>query len=222
MIITIDGPVATGKSTIAKKVAEKLGFIFFDTGAMYRCLTYAIIKNRIDIYNGESLNAFLKSFFFEVIPLNGDKRYVIDNEDVTEKIRQTSVTSKVSEVSALTSVREKLVALQRSLAVNVNAVFEGRDMGTVVFPKAELKIFLWGSPEVRAQRRLDELRKKFPEEAGHLTLQQTIDEISRRDTYDSTREISPLKQAEDAHLIDTSDLTIDEVVNKILQLKQLT
>jgi cytidylate kinase len=125
----------------------------------------------------------------------------------------------VSKVSALTSVREKLVALQRSLAVDVDAVFEGRDMGTVVFPKADLKIFLWGNPEVRAKRRFDELRIKFPKDTENLTLEQTIAEINRRDTYDSTRQISPLKQAQDAYLIDTSDLTLDQVVLKILELK---
>jgi cytidylate kinase len=219
MIITIDGPVATGKSTIAKRLAEKLNFIFFDTGAMYRCLTYALVSHNIDIDNPAAVSAFLEHFSFDVITKNGEKRYLIGREDVTEKIRSESVTSLVSKVSALTSVRQKLVALQRSLAIDVDAVFEGRDMGTVVFPKAELKIFLWGSPEVRARRRFEELRAKFPKETENLTLEQTILEINRRDTYDSTREISPLKQADDAHLIDTSDLTLDQVVLRILELK---
>jgi cytidylate kinase len=219
MIITIDGPVATGKSTIAKRLAEKLNFIFFDTGAMYRCLTYALVNNNIDIDNPAAVSAFLENFSFDVITKNGEKRYLVNHEDVTEKIRSESITSLVSKVSALTSVREKLVALQRSLAVDVDAVFEGRDMGTVVFPKADLKIFLWGNPEVRAKRRFDELRIKFPKDTENLTLEQTIAEINRRDTYDSTRQISPLKQAQDAYLIDTSDLTLDQVVLKILELK---
>lgn len=218
MIITIDGPVATGKSTVAKKVAEKLGFIFFDTGAMYRCVTYALLQANIDLDNSAQVRHFLKDFSFEVILRNGEKRYLISHEDVTDHIRNTTVTSLVSKVSAISAVREKLVALQRALAVGVNAVFEGRDMGSVVFPQADLKIFLSGRNEVRAKRRHDELRFKFPQETQNLTLEQALAEIDRRDAYDMSREISPLKQASDAHLIDTSDRTLDEVVDEILKL----
>lgn len=218
MIITIDGPVATGKSTIAKRLAEKLGFIFFDTGAMYRCLTYALLHEQVDFDSPNKLKAFLKHFTFEVKSRQGEKRYYVGSEDVTEQIRNETVTSLVSKVSAMHAVREKLVALQRDLATNVNAVFEGRDMGTVVFPHADLKIFLWGRPEVRAKRRLDELRAKFPKETASLTLEEAIAEIDRRDTFDSTRQLSPLKPADDAHIIDTSDLSLDEIVLKILAL----
>ena len=219
MIITIDGPVATGKSTIAKRLANEIGYIYFDTGAMYRCITYAIQKHHIDVDNSEVLINFLKDFTFEVKIRRGDRYYYVEEEDISLHIRGHEVTSGVSKVSAIPAVREKLVALQRSSAVGVNAVFEGRDMGTVVFPKAELKIFLTGRPEVRTARRLAELRVKFPEEAQTLTQEQVLKEIEERDTYDMTREASPLKQAEDAFIVDTSDLTIDEIVLKILECK---
>lgn len=218
MIITIDGPVATGKSTIAKKLAEKLGFIFVDTGAMYRCLTYFLLQQNVDIDDPAQLKHAIDAFSFAIRVLNGEKRYFVGDDDVSEKIRQATVTAHVSKVSALPPVREKLVALQRKAAVGINAVFEGRDLGSVVFPKADLKIFLGGRDEVRAKRRLDELRAKFPQEAANMTLEQMIDDIHKRDTYDSTRTISPLKQAVDAHLIDTSDLTIDQVVETILDI----
>lgn len=219
MIITIDGPIATGKSTIAKKLAEKLGFIFFDTGAMYRCLTYGIMVNKIDVDNPEKLQAFLDTFNFEIKMYRGEKTYLIGEEDVTDKIRGEAVTTLVSKVSAKKAVRDKLVALQRELSVGVNAVFEGRDMGTVVFPNADLKVYVTGRSEVRAKRRFDELKKKFPLENATLTLEQTLAEINRRDDYDSTREASPLRKADDAFVVDTSDISADEVVYQILEYK---
>jgi len=219
MIITIDGPVATGKSTIAKRLAQEIGYIYFDTGAMYRCITYAIIKRHINVNDQEAIAELLKSFQFEVKIKYGDRFYYVDGEDVTLKIRGAEVTAHVSEVSALRPVREKLVLLQRELAVGVNAVFEGRDMGSVVFPDAKMKIFLTGRPEVRAARRFEELRSKFPAETTNLTLAQVLEEINDRDSYDSKREASPLKKADDAFVVDTSDLSIDEIVLKILEYK---
>lgn len=219
MIITIDGPIATGKSTIAKRLAQEIGYIYFDTGAMYRCLTYAIIKHNVNIDNPDELAEFLKNFTFEIKIKHGDRHYVVENEDITLKIRGDEVTSGVSKVSAFSAVREKLVNLQRELAIGVNAVFEGRDMGTVVFPNAQLKIFLTGRPEVRAQRRYNELRAKFPEETKQLTMEKVLEDINKRDDYDSHREVSPLRQAEDAFVIDTSDFTTDEIVLKILEFK---
>lgn len=219
MIITIDGPIATGKSTIAKTLAREIGFIYFDTGAMYRCVAYAVLKKGIDVDDLKQLEALLKDFSFEVKHHLGEKQYLIEGVDVTNEIRSESVTGSVSKVAAIREVREKLVALQREWATGVNAVFEGRDMGTVVFPEAEIKVFLTGRPEVRAQRRFDELRKKFPEETKDLTLQQALEDINRRDTSDSSREISPLIQAPDAFVVDTSDLSIEEIVFKILEYK---
>ncbi len=215
MIITIDGPVATGKSIVAKKLAHSIGFIFFDTGAMYRTLTYGILKHGIDIHQVAQLQSFLDRFEMDINVVNRERFYFFEGEDVTQKIREKEVTLAVSEVSAITAVRDKLVAVQRELAVGVNAVFEGRDMGTVVFPHAELKIFLTGRDEVRAQRRYNELKAKYPD----LTLEKCLEDLNRRDSYDSTRENSPLCQAEDAYVIDTSDLSIDEVVMRILEYK---
>jgi len=219
MIITIDGTVGTGKSTVATKLARALGYIYFDTGAMYRALTWGIMQNKIDIHNEEQLNAYLDLFDYKVKIKQGEKSYCVANQDVSLAIRGQEVTSKVSEVSAIPKVREKLVALQRQLSLGVNAVFEGRDIGTVVFPNANLKIFLTADPKVRAKRRYDELCAKFPDTASKLTFDQVLEEINQRDHHDSTRELSPLKQANDAFLIDTSQLSIDEVVLKILELK---
>lgn len=219
MIITIDGPIATGKSTIAKRLAHEIGYVYFDTGAMYRCLTYGILKHKVDVDSAEALEKFLKEFTFEIKVQRGDRYYFVENEDVTLKIRSPEVTSAVSKVSAIPSVREKLVALQKSMAIGVNAVFEGRDMGTVVFPNAKLKIFLTGRPEVRAARRLAELRAKFPKETADLTIEQVLKDIEERDAYDTSRSTSPLKKADDAFTVDTSDITIDEVVLQILECK---
>lgn len=219
MIITIDGPIATGKSVIAKKIAEKLGFIYFDTGAMYRCVAHAIIEKKINVEDFQQLQEFLKTFEFNIKMHHDEKRYFIGENDVTEQIRGEAVTQLVSKVAAIGAVRNQLVNVQRDLAVGVNVVFEGRDMGTVVFPNAELKIFLTGRVDERARRRYKELRAKFPKETATLTLEQTIADITKRDTYDSTREISPLRQAEDAYVIDTSDLTVEEIVFKILEYK---
>lgn len=219
MIITIDGPIATGKSTIAKALAREIGYIYFDTGAMYRCVTYGILKNKVNVDNPEQLKKFLESFNFEIKIKHGERRYFVESEDVTDKIRLDEVTSTVSKVSALHPVREKLVALQREHAVGVNAVFEGRDMGTVVFPEAQVKVFLTGRPAVRAKRRFDELKNKYPEQTKDLTLEKALEDLNRRDNLDTTRELSPLKQAPDALVVDTSDLTIDEIILKILEFK---
>lgn len=219
MIITIDGPIATGKSTIAKTLARELGYIYFDTGAMYRCLTYGILKNHINPDDRDQLLNYLKTFQFDIKIKLGDKHYYVENQDITDLIRKEEVTANVSKISAIKEVREKLVSLQQKCAIGVNAVFEGRDMGTVVFPNAPLKIFLTGRPEVRAKRRYDELKARFPEENKDLTIEKTLEEISKRDAYDSTREISPLKQAPDAYVVDTSDLTVDEIVMQILEYK---
>ncbi|MBS4167425.1 (d)CMP kinase [Parachlamydia sp. AcF125] len=219
MIITIDGPIATGKSTIAKTLAEEIGYIYFDTGAMYRCLTYAYLKEKVNLDQREELMAFLDRFQFDMKIRHRERFYYVGDEDVTDKIRGAEVTEAVSKVSANPEVREKLVNIQRTLAVGVNAVFEGRDMGTVVFPEARIKVYLVGDPETRARRRYEELRKKYPKDSEGLTLQKVLEDINERDRQDSTRAISPLRQPEGACVIDTSTLTIDEVVLKILEYK---
>jgi len=220
MIITIDGPVATGKSTIAKKVSELLGFIYLDTGAMYRCLTYGILLKEIPLDDVEAIKKLLENFEFEFRLIKGERHYFVEGTDVTLDIRSPEVTAAVSKISAMKEVREKLVTLQRKLSKNVNAVCEGRDLGNVVFPNAELKIFLTGRDDVRAKRRLEEFKAKFPDKAETMTLDEAIDDVLKRDLYDSQREHSPLKKAADAVEIDTSDLTIVQIVEKILDLAE--
>jgi cytidylate kinase len=219
MIITIDGQIATGKSTIAKKLAKELGYIYFDTGAMYRCLTYQALKKDLDVDNPADLETLLTAFNFDIKVKLGERRYFVDKEDVTSLIRGEEVTSHVSKVSAIPQVRDKMVAMQRQFAVGVNAVFEGRDMGTVVFPHADMKVFLTGRPDIRAKRRYEELKAAFPVECENLSLEKALEDINARDTYDMTRETSPLRKADDAFEIDTSDLSVDEVVMRILELK---
>lgn len=219
MIITIDGPVATGKSTIAKKLSEAIGFIFFDTGAMYRAVTYGILKHHVPLDVKEELNKFLEKFDFDIKVSHREKRYIVEKEDVTDLIRSAEVTNSVSRVSALKEIRDKLTLIQREFAQGVNAVFEGRDMGTVVFPHAEVKIFLTGRNDIRAKRRYAEIVAKYPDQAKDLTFEKCLEEINQRDHYDSHRDIAPLRQAEDAYVIDTSDLTTEEIVFKILEYK---
>ncbi len=217
MIITIDGPVATGKSTIAKKLAAAVGYIYFDTGAMYRAFTYGLLENKIDLNDIEAIKKYLEVFDFRIKMIRGERHYFLNQEEVTEQIRSERVNNNVSLISAMPFVREKMTLLQRELAKGVNAVFEGRDMGTVVFPDAQVKIFLTGRPEVRARRRYEEFLAKYPEECKGMSVEQVMENILKRDELDSTREIAPLKQPSDAGIIDTSDLTIDEVVAKILE-----
>lgn len=219
MIITIDGPVGTGKSTIAKTLAQRLGFIHFDTGAMYRAMTYGVIKHNVDPDDLDQLNKLLRSFEFDIEIIHGVNHYFFEGEDISATIRGDKVTSLVSKVSAVALVREKLVELQRALGEGKSAVFEGRDMGTVVFPNADLKIFLTANTETRAKRRFEELKQKFPADSLKLTFEEVLESVVKRDHSDTTREISPLRQAKDAHVVDTSDLTIEEVLQKILSIK---
>ncbi|CRX39104.1 (d)CMP kinase [Estrella lausannensis] len=219
MIITIDGPIATGKSSIAKKLARAIGFIYFDTGAMYRSMTWGLLKHNINPDDVEAVKAYLEKFDFDIKIRQGDRYYYVEGENITDAIRGEKVTSAVSKISAMKEVREKLMALQREFSIGVNAVFEGRDMGTVVFPDAEVKIFLTGRPEVRAKRRYDELKAKYPEDFKEMTMEKMLEDLNRRDTEDSTREIAPLRQAPDALVIDTSDLTVEEIIQKIQEFK---
>ncbi len=217
MIITIDGPTATGKSTIAKKLAKQIGFIYFDTGAIYRSLAYDSIQRQLDFNNPKDLEKLLETFDFEIRIIDGEPHYMINGEDASLAIRTPEVTAVVSQIATLAPIRQKLYEIQRANGKGVDAVFEGRDMGTTVFPSADTKIFLTAQPEVRAERRFKEFREKFPEKTKELTLEKTLEEINQRDQRDTTRKHSPLRQADDAHVIDTSNLSIDEVVLQILE-----
>ena len=211
MIIAIDGPSASGKSTTAKGVAERLGITHLDTGAMYRAVTLGIIEHGIDLDNHERICKFL-----EELEINFDSLNDIwaNGHNVTGKIRTTEVSSNVSAVSAISQVREKMVAIQRAIAEGSDCVLEGRDIGTVVFPNADYKFFLVADLEIRAKRRLVELEK-----IGEISsLSELKSDIQNRDRLDSSRDISPLVQAEDAITIDTGNLTIDEQIEKIVEI----
>ncbi len=220
MIIAIDGPAGTGKTTVAKRVAERLRFAYFDTGAVYRAVTWVVLKKKIDLKDEASLKEILESLLFRIEERVDGRRYFIGTVDVSEEIRSPEVTAHVSAVAALPIVRKSLLKIQRDVATRGNIVFEGRDIGSVVFPNAELKIFLTARPEVRARRRLDELLAKNPEMKKTLSPETMLQEITRRDQLDSTRELAPLICPKDAHIIDTSYLTIDEVIEQIIQYKQ--
>ena len=211
MIIAIDGPSASGKSTTAKGVAERLGITHLDTGAMYRATTYGIIESGIDLNDVQSIHEFLKNMALQFDSFN---HIWINGENVSKKIRTNKSSSSVSAVSALPAVRSRMVEIQRSIAKGKDCVLEGRDIGTVVFPNADFKFFLIADILVRAKRRLRDL-EKIGEES---TLNDLISDIEKRDVSDSSRDVSPLVQAKDAIAINTSNLTINEQVEKIVQI----
>ncbi len=210
MIITIDGPSGTGKTSVAKRVAEALHFAYFDTGAMYRALTWLMLESHIELHEESEVQACIDHFDFHVEEEGGGKRYFVGHQEVSSQIRSPAVTQAVSAVAALPLVRASLLVFQHRFAKTQDAVFEGRDLGTVVFPQAEIKIFLTADPSVRASRRLQEL----PEKVSHETV---LSDLNRRDTLDSTREVAPLACPLGAFVIDTTPLSIDEVVARIIQ-----
>ncbi len=219
MIITIDGPSGTGKTTVAKEVAKRLHFAYFDTGAMYRAVAWKMLNDGIDVEDTASIEDMMKHFSFRMQETAGEPRYFCGIYDVTQDIRSQKVIDIVSAVSALLPVREALWKVQRDFGAQDNVVFEGRDLGTVVFPKADVKIFLTANPQIRAKRRLEELKVKNPKAAAKTDQKKMIADMKRRDTLDSTRTLAPLKCPEDAYQIDTSDLSFDEVVEKIIEYK---
>ncbi|WP_303970257.1 (d)CMP kinase [Sporosarcina ureae] len=213
MRIAIDGPAAAGKSTIAKLVAKKLGYTYIDTGAMYRAITYKVLQSAIDPRDEEEITKLIAQTEIELQPDGGLQKVLLDGIEVTDAIRSHEVTTNVSAIAALTSVRELLVAKQQDLAAQSSVVMDGRDIGTAVLPEAELKIFMTASVEERAERRLLEEQQR-----GMTSDYETLKrEISERDQADSERKISPLKKAEDAITIDTTGKTIEEVTNRIIE-----
>ena len=221
MIIAIDGPSGTGKSTVARAVAKRLGFLFFDTGAMYRSFAWHVLQKGIDPEDEKALKDLVSHFKFAIeTDAAGARHYLVDGIDVGDKIRTQEISTLSSKVSAIPFVRSALVKIQRHFGSSVDAVFEGRDMGTVVFPRAEVKVFLTARPEVRAERRYCELLEKFPDLSDELSREQILLEIEQRDHRDTTRTISPLCAASDAILIDTSELSVEQVINRIVELQK--
>lgn len=217
MIIAIDGPSGTGKSTIARMLAEKLGFIYFDTGAMYRSFAYFLTKLHIPFDDEKKVEMALEKFDFDIQKVQDQYVFYLGDEDVSQIIRQEKISKLASDIAKSPNVRKKLLPIQRAFAHRSDLVCEGRDIGSVVFPKAELKIFLTASLEIRAERRCNQLKAQFPEQRSSLDLEKICEEIRARDHQDISRQAAPLKQAEDAILIDTSNLSISEVVEMIIQ-----
>jgi len=219
IIIALDGPAGSGKTTTAKLVADKLGYLYIDTGAMYRSVTYAWLKENKEL-NDKDLCYLVKDLRIELKQSDQGQKTILNGEDITEAIRLPEVTQNVSAVSAIGCVREALVKQQREIGKNGGVVMDGRDIGTVVFPNAELKIFFKASIEERAKRRA----KEMIERGLKVSIEQIKKEISDRDNYDSTRDISPLRISEGAVEIDNSNLTIDEQVTivEMLARKRIT
>ena len=211
MIIAIDGPSASGKSTTAKAVSKRLGFIHLDTGAMYRAVTLGISESEIELNNRNEVKLYLKSLKIE---FDQNDQIMLNGKNVTDLIRTVKISSNVSKVSAILEVREKMVQVQRNIAGDNNCVLEGRDIGTVVFPNADFKFFLIADITIRAKRRFSDLQ----ESNELLTLNELIESIRKRDELDSKRNLSPLRQAKDAIVIDTSFLTIEQQVNRIVEI----
>jgi cytidylate kinase len=212
--IAIDGPAGAGKSTVAKKIADTLHYIYIDTGAMYRALAWKAMQDQLDLYSEADISLLLKQIKISLTPNKGGPRVLIDGQDVSEEIRSREVTNVVSFVASHPKIRHEMLLLQRELAQDQGVVMDGRDIGTHVLPNAEAKIFLSASIDERARRRYLELQAKGQE----TDFEELKEEIRLRDERDSNREVAPLQKAEDAIELDTSGLTIDEVVASCLEI----
>ncbi len=217
--VAIDGPVGAGKSSVARESAKRLGFIYADTGALYRGVAlYTVRKglNENDADYKEKAETMLPEITVEPKLVNGEQRIFLCGEDVSEEIRKPEISMAASSVSTIPAVREFLLDLQRDIAKKNNVLMDGRDIGTVVLPSAQVKIFITASPEIRAKRRFKELIEKGVD----TTLEQVFNDLNRRDYQDSHRAVSPLKMAEDAVLLDTSDLDFEQSVQKVTELAE--
>ncbi|NWO26847.1 (d)CMP kinase [Leptotrichia sp. oral taxon 417] len=214
MIIAIDGPAGSGKSTIAKLVAKDMGLVYLDTGAMYRLVTLKALNE--GILGNDGLNELdkIKKLLDDLNIDIRENRFYLDDADVSEEIRKPVVSENVSDVAAIREVREKMVDLQRKFSESKNVILDGRDIGTVVFPNADLKIFLVADAKERAKRRYRELIEK----GENVEIEEIYENILKRDKIDSTRKESPLKKAKDAVEVDTTSKSIEEVKNEILRM----
>lgn len=213
-IIAIDGPAGSGKSTTARILAEKLGYVYLDTGAMYRALTYVALKKKVLPSDSRKLAELARALPLRFEPSNGKNRVFIGEKDVSKQIRTPEITRVVSEISAHAEVRKAMVEKQKAIGKNGSIVAEGRDTTTVVFPGADIKVYMDARVEERARRRVLDMKAM----GVNTTVEEQIKEINRRDGSDSKRKHSPLKKASDAVVVDTTKLTIDGEVNRILEL----
>lgn len=210
MIIAIDGPAGSGKSTIAKLIADELRLVYLDTGAMYRLFTLKVLNEKILIQNIDDVKKLLKKLNIDI----RENKFYLDNIDVSKEIRKPVISENVSNIAAIKEVRQKMVDLQREFSKSKNVILDGRDIGTVVFPKADIKIFLIADAKERANRRYKELIEK----GENVSIESIYENILKRDKIDSTREESPLRKAEDAIEVDTTSKSIEEVKNEILKI----
>ena len=211
LTIAVDGYSSCGKSTLARDLAKQLNYIYIDSGAMYRAVTLYLMENQVSLQDPQSLVQALGHITIE-LDQNGTIR--LNGKDVTARIRQADVSGLVSEVAAVSAVRRQLVSLQKSYGIRGGIVMDGRDIGTVVFPNADLKIFLTADPEVRARRRYDELRERNTP----LSFEEVVENLKHRDHIDSTREDSPLTQAKDAILVDNTEMDRESQLEHVLSL----
>ena len=212
--IAIDGPAGAGKSTIAKMVAKELSFVYVDTGAMYRAMSLYFIRNNIDSADKEKIKNVCKDINVTIEYIDDKQQVILNGENVTDLIRTEEVSNMTSAISVYSEVRQKLMDLQRKLAITRDVIMDGRDIGTTVLPNANIKIFLTADTKVRAKRRYLELTER----KTSCNIEEIEKDIIERDKRDMTRAISPLKQAEDAILVDTSNMSIDEVVAEIIKI----
>ena len=212
LVIAIDGPAASGKSTTSKLIARRLGYLYVDTGAMYRAMTLKVLEQKIDLDDQSAIGQLARQTKISLVHINNELRVLLDGRDVSRAIRSPQVTKSVSAISMIDSVREVMVREQRRMGTEGGIVLEGRDIGTVVFPKADLKVYMVADVEKRASRRQKDLEKQGVE----VSLEDLKQEIIERDQKDSKRNISPLRKADDAIVIDTSDLTVDQQVELIV------
>lgn len=209
--IAIDGPAGAGKSTVARKVAAKLSYVYVDTGAMYRAVTWDMLKHGIEAEDEAAVLERLKALDIELVPGDDGQRVWLSGQDVTDEIRSLAVNRTVSRYAQIEGLRAKLSAAQRQMALRKGVVMDGRDIGTTVLPDAEVKIFMTATVQERARRRYREMS-----ESEAITLEQLEQEISQRDDLDRNREVSPLVCADDATVLDTTEMTIDEVADAIV------
>lgn len=213
-IVAIDGPAGSGKGTITKLVGKRLNLVNIDTGAMYRCASLYMIRNNISLDERNKINEMLKNIKIKQEKVNDIDKFYLNGEDVSDKIREKDVNSIVSQVSHIPIVRERMVELQREIGKNADIIMEGRDIGTNVFPIADVKIYLDASAEERANRRLLQNKEKGIE----MSYEEILENIKFRDNNDKTSPVAPLKQAEDAIYLDTTNMTIEEVVEEIVKI----
>ena len=213
IIVAIDGPAGAGKSTVAKRLAKELGYTYMDTGAMYRAFALKARREGIDLDNESALRASLAGTNVELMEKDGQPKVLLDGRDVTSEIRAPEMSQWASKISALKPVRERMVELQRALGTRGGVVVEGRDIGTVVFPGAEVKIFLTAGTQERGLRRFAELQAHGKD----VTLEETLGEMKQRDRRDRERAVAPLRQAEDAVAVDSTGMSVDQVVEKIMK-----